>query len=171
MLNRKRTGLMQIELIVRFVILLAVANGAPVLVKKLLGTFLDSPLDGGRILADGQPLLGASKTIRGVLVGVIATLLAAPLLGLAVTSGLVIGAAAMAGDLFSSFLKRRMGKPPSSRAFGLDQIPESLLPALASMKGLGLTLSDVVLIVAVFTVGSLALSILLFKLRLRDEPY
>lgn len=162
---------MQIELIVKVVILLAVANGAPVLVKKLLGTFLDTPLDGGRILADGQPLFGASKTIRGVLVGVIATILAAPLLGLAMTSGLVIGAAAMAGDLFSSFIKRRMGLAPSSRAFGLDQIPESLFPALASMRDLDLTLADVGLIVVVFAVSSQALSILLFRLRLRDQPY
>jgi hypothetical protein len=162
---------MQIELIVKVVILIAVANGVPVLVKKLLGSFLDTPLDGGRILADGQPLFGASKTIRGVVAGVIATIIAAPLLGLAMTSGLVIGVAAMAGDLLSSFIKRRMGLAPSSRAFGLDQIPESLVPALASMRDLDLTLADVVLIVAVFTVGSQALSILLFKLRLRDQPY
>jgi len=162
---------MQLEIVVKVLILIAVANGAPVVVKKLLGTFLDTPLDGGRILADGQPLFGASKTIRGVLAAVIATILAAPLLGLAMTSGLVIGAAAMAGDLFSSFIKRRMGRAPSSRAFGLDQIPESLAPALASMYDLDLTLADVVLIVAAFTVGGQALSILLFKLRLRDHPY
>ncbi len=77
----------------------------------------------------------------------------------------------MAGDLFSSFLKRRMGLPPSSRTFGLDQIPESLFPALASMSDLDLTLADVALVVAIFTVGSQVLSILLFKIRLRDQPY
>lgn len=162
---------MQLEIVVKVLILIAVANGAPVVVKKLLGTFLDTPLDGGRILADGQPLFGASKTIRGILAGVIATVLTAPLLGLTMASGLVIGAAAMTGDLFSSFIKRRMGKPPSSRAFGLDQIPESLFPALASMHDLDLTLADVVLIVAVFTVGGQALSVLLYKIRLRDQPY
>ncbi len=162
---------MQIELILKFVILLAVANGTPVLAKKLFGDFLAYPLDGGRTLADGHPLFGSSKTIRGLLIGVIATTLAAPLVGLAMTSGLVIGAAALAGDLFSSFLKRRMGLPPSSRAFGLDQIPESLFPALASMSDLELTLADAALIVAIFTVGSQVLSILLFKIRLRDQPF
>jgi CDP-2,3-bis-(O-geranylgeranyl)-sn-glycerol synthase len=162
---------MQIELVLKFVILLAVANGAPLLAKKLFGDVLARPLDGGRKLADGQPVLGSSKTIRGVLIGMIATALLAPLLGMSWMTGLVIGAAAMAGDLFSSFLKRRMGLPPSSRAFGLDQIPESLFPAVAAMKELGLELADIILIVALFTVGGQVLSLLLFKIRLRERPY
>jgi CDP-archaeol synthase len=162
---------MQLELVFKFLILLAVANGAPLLAKKLVGDLFAHPLDGGRTLADGYPLFGASKTIRGLLVGVGAATVAAPLLGLDWASGLVIGLGAMAGDLFSSFLKRRMGLSPSSRAFGLDHIPESLIPALASVHDLGLTLADVIVIVALFTVGGQALSILLFKIRLRDHPY
>jgi CDP-diglyceride synthetase len=162
---------MQLEIVIQVLILIAVANGAPLLAKKLFGDFLAAPLDGGRTLRDGRPLFGASKTIRGILVGVIAPILIAPLIGLATTSGLVIGAAAMAGDLFSSFLKRRIGRAPSSRAFGLDQIPESLFPALASMNDLDLTLIDVALVVTLFTLGGAGLSVLLFKLRLRDHPY
>jgi CDP-2,3-bis-(O-geranylgeranyl)-sn-glycerol synthase len=162
---------MQLELILKFVILLAVANGAPLVAKKLLGDVLAYPLDGGRTLADGQPLLGASKTIRGVLVGVVAAALAALLLGFSWTTGLLVGAAAMAGDLVSSFVKRRMGLAPSARAFGLDHIPESLLPALAAMQDLELTLTDVLVITVLFTLGGQALSLLLFKIRLRDHPY
>ena len=162
---------MQLELILKFVILLAVANGAPLLAKKLLGDVLAYPLDGGRTLTDGQPLFGASKTIRGVLVGVIAAMLAAPLLGFALVTGLVVGAAAMAGDLVSSFVKRRMGLAPSARAFGLDHVPESLFPALAAMQVLELTLTDVLVITVLFTLGGQALSLLLFKIRLRDHPY
>jgi CDP-2,3-bis-(O-geranylgeranyl)-sn-glycerol synthase len=161
---------MQLALIVKVLILLVVANGAPLLVKKLLGTWLAFPVDGGWTLADGQPLLGASKTVRGVLVGAIAPGILAPLLGVGWTTGLVIGLAAMAGDLVSSFLKRRMGRPPSSQVLGLDHIPESALPALVAMADLGLSAVDVVLIVAVFTVGGQVLSLLLLKLRLRDRP-
>jgi CDP-2,3-bis-(O-geranylgeranyl)-sn-glycerol synthase len=162
---------MQLALILKFVILLAIANGAPLVVKKLLGDFLAHPLDGGRRLADGYPLFGSSKTLRGLLAAVAAAALAAPLLGLDWASGVVIGLGAMAGDLFSSFLKRRMALEPSSRAFGLDHIPESLIPALASMHDLDLTPADVIAIVALFTLGGQALSILLFKIRLRDHPY
>ena len=162
---------MQLDLVAKILVLLAIANGAPIVVKKLLGDTLASPLDAGRTLSDGQPLLGSSKTIRGVAAGVIAATLAAPLIGVAWMTGLVVGAAAMAGDLISSFLKRRMGLPPSARAFGLDHIPESLLPALAAMTEVDLTLADVIAITAAFTLGGQALSLLLYKMRLRDHPY
>lgn len=162
---------MQIDLILKVLILLAVANGAPVLAKKLLGPSFAAPLDGGRAFLDGRPLFGAAKTVRGILVSLIGAALCAPLLGLGWTTGLLIGAAAMAGDLGSSFVKRRLGLAPSSRALGLDQIPESLVPALAVMDVLGLTLWDALLITTLFTLASIVLSRLLFRLRLRDRPY
>jgi len=162
---------MQLELIFNFIVLLAIANGTPVIAKRLLGRFLAYPLDADKAFVDGRPLLGRSKTIRGILVSVIATSLCAPLLGLAWTTGFLISVAAMAGDLFSSFIKRRIGYPPSSQALGLDQIPESLFPALACMSLLALTLADVIFIVALFSVGNLIVSRLLFKIRLRDEPH
>lgn len=162
---------MQLDLVAKVLILLAVANGAPLVAKKALGDFLAHPLDGGRTLSDGQPLFGSSKTIRGLAVGVAAPLLVAPLLGMTWTTGLLLGAAAMAGDLLSSFLKRRMGMAPSSRAFGLDHLFESLLPALAAMTQIDLTLLDVLAVAAVFTAGGQLLSALLFKMRLRDHPH
>jgi len=162
---------MHLHLIFKFVLLLAIANGTPVIAEKLLGRFLSHPLDAGKNFIDGRPLFGSSKTIRGIVVAVMATSACAPVLGVAWTTGLVIGVAAMVGDLISSFIKRRMGRPPSSRALGLDQLPESLLPALACMSRLGLAFADVILIVALFSVGELVLSRLLFKLHIRDRPY
>lgn len=162
---------MQLALSLQILLLLVAANGAPLIAKKLLGGALDAPLDGGVRFVDGLPLFGASKTIRGFVVGLLAAMLIAPLIGLDWTTGLVVGPAAMAGDIFTSFAKRRMGLPPSSQALGLDHIPESLFPALAAMPLVGLTLFDVAVITAAFVVGGLALSIVLFKLNLRDEPY
>jgi len=162
---------MQPDLIVKFLLLLAIANGTPVVAKKLLGRSLRYPLDAGMIFIDGRAIFGSSKTIRGILVSVIATSVCAPLLGFSWTTGLLISLAAMAGDLFSSFIKRRIGYPPSSKALGLDQIPESLLPTLACKSILALTLADVILIVALFSVGNLLASRLLYKIRLRDEPH
>src|SRR5262249_24399228 len=49
----------------------------------------------------------------------------------------------MAGDLFSSFLKRRIGLGPSSKATGLDQVPESLFLLLACQPVLSLTAIDI----------------------------
>lgn len=164
-------GRMQFEHIFSFLLLLTIANGAPVLAKKLGGNFLAFPLDRGKILADGRPLFGESKTVRGVVVSVFAAAIAAPMLGWAWTTGCLAGGAAMIGDLFSSFIKRRMGKVPSSRALGIDQIPESLLPSLACKNLVGLTSSDVVTIVAIFSVGQWLLSPWLFRWKIRDKPH
>jgi len=162
---------MQLDLILKFVLLLAIANGTPVMAEKLLGRFLSYPLDAGKTFVDGRPLFGPSKTIRGIVIAVIATSACAPVLGVPWPIGSLIAVTAMAGDLISSFTKRRMGRLASSRALGLDQIPESLLPALACTSLFALTVADVIVVVAVFSVGELLLSRLLFKMHIRKEPY
>jgi CDP-2,3-bis-(O-geranylgeranyl)-sn-glycerol synthase len=77
----------------------------------------------------------------------------------------------MVGDLFSSFVKRRLHRPPSSMAIGLDHIPESLFPLLVIRPSLPLSILDVVIGVTIFVFGALILSPLLFRLNLRDEPH
>ena len=164
-------GRMQLQLIFKFVLLVAIANGAPVITQKLLGRFLSYPLDMGKTFIDGRPIFGSSKTIRGIIVAVMAASACAPVLGVTWTIGSLVAVAAMVGDLISSFIKRRMGLPPSSRTLGLDQIPESLLPALACKSLLALTAADVISVVALFSTGGLILSRFLFKMRIRKEPY
>ena len=162
---------MHIWPLLQSVLLLALANGAPVVAKKVLGTRLALPLDAGARFFDGQPLLGPSKTIRGVVVSVGATAIVAPLFGLSLAAGAFVAVLAMIGDLFSSFVKRRLKFPSSSQAIGLDQVPESLLPLLVCKGALALTFIDVVIGVGIFVLGEIILSRLLYDLRLRDEPY
>jgi CDP-diglyceride synthetase len=157
--------------IMQAMVLLAVANGAPVVAKKILGRRFATPLDGGLRFLDGHPLFGASKTVRGIVIAVLATAAAAPAVGLDWSTGALAGIAALAGDLLSSFIKRRLNLPPSSKATGLDQIPESLLPLLACRAALSLSLLDIAAGVAIFFVGEVALSRLLFRAHLRDRPY
>jgi CDP-diglyceride synthetase len=162
---------MQAILILQLLILLAVANGTAVVAKKVLGDAFARPLDGGAVFVDGRPLFGPTKTIRGIVLSLLATPLSASLMGLEWKVGALVAIGAMAGDLFSSFVKRRLGLPPSSMAIGLDQIPESLLPLIAAGMLLPVTLLDIVAVVTIFFVGELMLSRILFKLRLRDRPY
>ncbi len=162
---------MAIPTVIRLIILLAIANGAPVVAKKVLGQRLARPVDGATTFSDGRPVFGPSKTIRGIVLAVVATAAGAAALGLTWPIGALVGATAMAGDLFSSFVKRRLDRPASSRATGLDQIPESLLPLLACYRPLGLSALDVGLGVVVFFVGEVLISRVLFRLHLRDQPY
>jgi CDP-2,3-bis-(O-geranylgeranyl)-sn-glycerol synthase len=157
--------------ILQLMVLLTVANGAPVIAARLTGRHLQFPLDFGATLNDGSPLFGKSKTIRGIVAAILLTAVAAVLVGLDWKIGAAIASAAMAGDLFSSFVKRRLGLPPSSRATGLDQIPESLLPLLACLHALPLSALDIAICVSVFLVGEIILSRPLYRLHLRDRPY
>jgi CDP-diglyceride synthetase len=158
-------------IVAQLIVLLALANGTPVIAKTILGTILARPLDGGMTLADGQPLFGPSKTIRGVVLSVVVTTLGAPSIGVDWTIGLVVAATAMIGDLFSSFIKRRMYLPPGSMALGLDQTPESLLPAFACQWVLPITVLDIVLVTALFFVCELVASRALYTFKIRDRPY
>ncbi len=162
---------MQTWPLLQSVLLLTFANGAPVVAKKVLGARLAFPLDAGARFFDGRPLLGPSKTIRGVVASVVATAVVAPLLGVSLAAGGLVAALAMTGDLFSSFVKRRLKFPSSSQAIGLDQVPESLLPLLVCRETLSLTFLDVAIGVAIFVAGELILSRLLYDLHVRDEPY
>lgn len=158
-------------LVSQLLFLLAVANGAPVIAKRLFGESLARPVDGGALYADGRPVFGAAKTWRGVALSISATWICAPLIGLPASIGAAVGAGAMAGDLLSSFTKRRMGRPVSSRALGLDQIPEALVPLLAVRLLTPLSVLEIVVVVSGFFLGGLLLSRFLFELHVRDQPF
>jgi CDP-diglyceride synthetase len=162
---------MHISLLLQLLILLVVANGTAVGAKKLFGAVLARPLDGGALFLDGQPVFGPSKTTRGIVVSVLATSICAALLGLGWEIGALIATFAMTGDLFSSFVKRRLHLASSSMAIGLDHIPESLFPLVASQWLLPLSILDIVAGVTIFVVGAMILSPLLFRLNVRDEPH
>jgi CDP-2,3-bis-(O-geranylgeranyl)-sn-glycerol synthase len=157
--------------IAQLLALIALANGTPIIAKKVFGPRLSFPLDAGASLFDGRPLFGKSKTIRGILLSILLTTAGAPILGLDLAIGGRVAVAAMTGDLLSSFVKRRLNLPSSSQSVGLDQVPESLFPMLACRDALSLTIPDIALGVAVFFVLELILSRLLFRIHLRDEPY
>jgi CDP-2,3-bis-(O-geranylgeranyl)-sn-glycerol synthase len=155
----------------KLLFLLLVANGAPIITYDLLKQRWAFPVDGGLRLWDGRRLFGQSCTLRGWASSAIATTAFAIVLGLPAKTGLSIALLAMAGDTFSSFIKRRLNRSPGSMALGLDQIPESLLPLLGVRQQFGVPLVTVALLVAGFVVLELLLSRLLYKLRLRKTPY
>ena len=163
------TGSDMLEL--KLLLLLLVANGAPILTRKLLEARFDLALDGGQLTPKGKPWLGPSKTIRGLISAIMTTTLISPLLGFSLGFGFVFGLLAMAGDLLASFTKRRLGLASSSQAIGLDQIPESLIPLIYCAYSLGLGWLSVFVTVLAFWITEILLSRFLFRIGIRRHPY
>ena len=162
---------MHLLLILQVLVLVTLANGTPVIAKDILGDHFAIPIDGGAKFVDGRPILGSSKTVRGIFLSILVTSAFGPVVGLDWKIGALVASVAMVGDLFSSFLKRRINLPASGKATGLDQLPESLFPLFACRSALPLTALDIVAGTAIFFVGELLLSRLFYHFHLRDRPY
>jgi CDP-2,3-bis-(O-geranylgeranyl)-sn-glycerol synthase len=141
------------------------------LAAKLLNERFSAPLDGGRKLCDGQPVFGSSKTVRGLVVSLGFTTIVALVLGFEWSVGVGIAVGAMVGDLSSSFVKRRLRLKLHAQVFGLDQIPEALLPLLLVQDHFGLSWLDITALLTCFVALQFALSRLLFGPGIRDRPY
>lgn len=152
-------------------ILLVVANGAPIIARKLLGDLYACPLDGGWRLPDKHPLFGSSKTVRGIVAALATTMAAGLLLGIPIYISVTIAFFAMAGDLVSSFIKRRIGKPEGAMFIGLDQIPESLFPLLVLRAQLDLQIMQITILVVAFVIFDLVLSRILYRMHIRKNPH
>lgn len=152
--------------------LILVANSVPVLVRHIpLLERYEQPLDCKLRFVDGRPLFGASKTWRGILASMLVTSICAALLHMGWHVGLWVSVLAMTGDLVSSFSKRRLGLAPSDMALGLDQIPESLFPAIYLHYLWQLGWPAVFVLVAAFFVLELVLSRIMYRLHVRKRPY
>ena len=51
--------------LIHLLLLIIIANGAPIILRALMGKRLDFAIDCGRRLPDNNPILGSSKTWRG----------------------------------------------------------------------------------------------------------
>ena len=152
-------------------LLIIIANGAPILARRLFNNSFDLAVDFGQKLADKNYLFGPSKTWRGIFAALLATTVAAWLSGHSPETGALVAAYAIAGDLCSSFIKRRLSMKPSSMAPLLDQIPESLLPAFMLKDAFNLDISAIVSLVLIFIIIELLLSHILYRYGVRNKPY
>jgi len=162
---------MNIEIISSVLIVLGAANGAPILAARILDERFARPVDGGRLAADGSPWLGPSKTWRGIGSAYLLAMPIALYLGFSLFTAFSLAGLSMCGDLASSFIKRRRGMLSSSRAIGLDQVPEAGLPILFLWTKADITVMEGVVIVMLFIAAEVLLSKVLFYLHIRKRPY
>jgi hypothetical protein len=151
-------------------VLLLTANGAPVLIGILRCTCMARPIDGGLRLSDGRLLFGATKTWPGLFAALVATPGIAYLLGYGLLTGIFFAIGSMAGDLLTSFCKRRLDMTESSHVRGLDTVPESLLPLLMLKSPLGIGWLEIAVLVGAFYIIEEWLSPILYKWHLRNQP-
>lgn len=152
---------MRLWLLGELVLLLVVANATPVILSLLLGNRWKQPVDRDIVLPDGHPLLGPSKTVRGLLGSITICTLLAPLFDLDHLQGAVFAALAMLGDLVSSFCKRRLGLRSGHSVPLLDQLPETLLPLWIMLPALDASALEITVAIAAFTVIDLLFTRLL----------
>lgn len=161
---------MTVELL-QLLVLIIIANGAPILIRVLLNDSWNNAVDFGKKLQDNQRIFGPSKTWRGIFIALATTPAAAWLLGHSPETGLLIAVYAVLGDLVSSFIKRRLAMKPSSMAPLLDQVPESAFPAIMMMQTFNLDTQSVILLVLTFVIIELVLSHILYRWGIRNRPY
>ncbi len=156
---------------IQLLLLIIIANGAPILIRMALNDNLNLAVDFGIELSDNNRLLGSSKTWRGIFAALLATTIAALLLGYSAKTGFSIAVYAALGDLLSSFIKRRLAMVPSSKAPLLDQIPESLFPAMMLMQTFNLEMSSVILLVFFFTIIDMVVTHFLYYWRVYKKSF
>jgi len=154
-----------------FILPAYVANAAPV----VLGG--GAPIDGGRKFRDGRPIFGPGKTIRGFLAGLVAGTVMGIIQSLAtgnftlIAVGFLLALGALVGDLFGSFVKRRLNIPRGGAAPVLDQLGFAIFAILFSSP-LVFPGWDVTITVLIITAPiHLATNLGGYLLKMKDRPY
>lgn len=135
-------------------------------------------MDFGRRFIDGKPLFGSHKTLRGFFSG----LIAGTAIGLVQSSlpffqpthmllGFVLSLGGLAGDLFHSFIKRRLNIPPGRSFPVADQLDFVLGALLFSFFVLPPSPLITLIILIVTPPIHLLTNYAAYRLGLKKEPF
>jgi CDP-2,3-bis-(O-geranylgeranyl)-sn-glycerol synthase len=146
-----------------------VANGAPVIFGG------GRPVDLGRKLG-GRRIFGDHKTIRGLAMGILSGFIVAGAISVyfpeLLATGISLTIGAHAGDLFGSFVKRRLSKKEGASWAVFDQylfLVFALLFALPFGNLPGLV--GIAVVVVLTGVLHKATNVLAHKARIKDVPW
>ena len=167
------TIIMDIAYALYFIFPAYCANAAPVIFGG------GRPIDANRTFTDGKPILGSHKTVRGFFAGLIVGTLVSfvqntvyplyqsnPLLGFALSLGALIG------DVFDSFIKRRLGFPPGASFPILDQLDFVIGALLFSLMVSPLPPLNLILIIIIITPPiHLLTNVLAFLFGFKSKPW
>ena len=162
------------------------ANMAPVFCKRL--NILNYPLDAGRTFR-GKQILGSHKTLRGIMVALLAGMLIfwlqQALYGIpffqnlswiaypehSVFIGMLLAAGAMLGDLIKSFFKRQRNILPGQRWFPWDQVDFMLGALLVGSYIFPFQLTDALILLGITLVLHIAANHIGYYLGLNQQKW
>jgi predicted MPP superfamily phosphohydrolase len=145
-------------------LLLLLINGTPPVLAYFFSGIFRRPVDCGIRFFDGYPFLGNHKTMGGFLAGILAGSIFGSILGFPIIISFWSGLLSMAGDSFTSFIKRRLKVKPGFNIFPLDQFFEGILPLLLIQRIYALTWSKTLVLLFLFIIMARKGSLLLMKI-------
>lgn len=152
------------------------ANASPVIFGG------GKPIDLGKKFLDNRPIFGPHKTYRGLISGILTGTAVgwfqggiSPLTGLpqgGALLGFLLSLGALTGDLFGSFIKRRLNISPGEAFPPLDQLDFVLFALLfASFTGDLPTPIGIIAIIVLTIPLHLFANFIAYLLRLKDSPW
>lgn len=167
------------------------ANATPIFVAKFPGLVkLNAPMDFGKTYR-GQRILGAHKTWRGLISGMILATITLALQQLLVghygwartltaqvdyahlptlVLGPLFGLGALGGDAIESFFKRQRNVAPGEGWFPFDQTDYIIGGAIATAPFVRLSLREYALLIVVWLAAHIIASYIGYLLKLKDRP-
>ena len=168
-----------------------IANASPILVAKMPGLRTwDAPIDGGKTYR-GQRIMGAHKTWRGLVTGIVAATLTLWLQQVAIDHiawlaewtnqvdyhdlpilivGPLFGFGALGGDAIESFFKRQRKVAPGHGWFPFDQTDYIIGGALATAPFIRLHFWQYIELLVIWLVVHVVASYIGYILHLKERP-
>ncbi len=175
-----------IDTIVQTIILVwpaYVANGSPPIIAKLIRK--RRPIDFGKNFIDGRRIFGEGKTIEGFALGILSGIVISYLTFIVIkqyvpqyyypdiTAISFMCILALSGDLFGSFIKRRIGLPRGAPAPILDQLDFLVLPLIYLHVTVPKVLTSSIIVTAILLTIAMHLltNYIAYLLGIKKEPY
>jgi CDP-2,3-bis-(O-geranylgeranyl)-sn-glycerol synthase len=148
-------------------------NSAPVFLAKILKK--THPIDGGIKLRDRKRLLGDGKSWEGIFASMLGGALGGAFSGLFGLgdpfSGLIIGFAAILGDMAGSFTKRRLGFERGANAGLLDQMDFMVFALVASSLFMTWELRQIILLLLSTPFLHRLANIIGYRIKVKSVPW
>jgi len=150
-----------------FIIPAYVANGMPVLFGG------GQPLDLGKSFFDGKRIFGINKTTRGFISGILLGSLVSLIMELILMGGLLLlgilaSLGSLLGDLFGSFLKRRLGLNSGSSLPLIDQLDFVIGALIITYPFYNFSIEMILLVLLITPPIHITANAIAYSLKLKD---